>query len=847
MCLRNLSALPVLLALWPALAYAQAGLLSPNEFLPHALGSQFSEHSQLVDYFRHVADHSDRVVLQEFGRTNQQRPQLLAILSSPENLARLEDIRLNHLRNAGIEPGPADNSEPVAIVWLGFSVHGNEAAGSESAMAVLHHLASARDSAAAAWLRRTVVLMEPSVNPDGYSRYTAWYRQASPRRPDPDPAAREHIEPWPGGRVNHYLFDLNRDWAWATQTETRNRLAVYNRWLPHVVADLHEQYYHAPYYFAPAAQPYHTYLSPWQSEFQRTVGRNHARYFDEKGWLYFTREVFDLLYPSYGDTYPCFNGAIGMTYEQGGHSRAGRAILLPNRDTLTLSDRIEHHETTALSTVEIAAAHAGALVEQFADFFRQSRTDPPGPYKTYVIRADNPAQRIRPFLALLDRHGIRYGLAGQASGPLSGFDYATGRTARFQVGPQDILVSAFQPKGRLAQVLLDPEAVLVDSLTYDVTAWPLIQAHGLLGFATEQALTPAAPPAWSAPAPPRPDKQPYAWLASWNSVHSARFLAALLREGGVARYAESAFSVEGRDWPAGTLVLTRADNGHLPNFDRLVAATAARLGYPLSTTATGLVSQGRDFGSAGMRLIETPRVLVLSGEKTFHNEFGQVWYFFDQDIDYPATYRDAEELPRVDLSAYNTLILPEGAYQWEESTLAKLSAWVESGGRLIAVGAANRSLADQPGFALARFATDENQEQARSEAEEIALDHRTARFADREREALSDFNPGAVVRVTMDVSHPLAFGLRPYYFSLKTNDLRFDMPKNAWNVGYLEPGFPVQGFIGHRLRKRLDHTAVFSVQDKGRGQVVYLVDNPLFRAFWESGKLVFSNALFLTD
>ncbi|MEY3050388.1 MAG: hypothetical protein RLY31_173 [Bacteroidota bacterium] len=837
----------LLLSLLPVALPAQTGLLSPDEFLPYPLGSQFSEHSQLVAYFRHAADHSDRVVLQEFGRTNQQRPQLLAVVSSPENLGRLEEIRRNHLRNTGLEPGTADNRNPIAVVWLGFSVHGNEAAGSESSMAVLHRLASSRDSATSEWLRRTVVLMEPSVNPDGYSRYTAWYRQASPLHPDPDPSAREHIEPWPGGRVNHYLFDLNRDWAWATQQETRNRLAVYNQWLPHVVADLHEQYYHAPYYFAPAAQPYHTYLSPWQAEFQHTIGRNHAKYFDEQGWLYFTREVFDLLYPSYGDTYPCFNGAIGMTYEQGGHARAGRAILLPNRDTLTLADRIAHHRTTALSTVEMAALHAGPLVEQFADFFRQSSTNPPGPYKSYVIRADNPDQRIRPFLALLDRHGIRYGLAGQAAANLSGYDYASGRTTRFQLSAQDIVISAYQPKGRLTQTLLDPEAVLVDSLTYDVTAWSLVQAHGLLGYATEQSLTPANPPAWSAPAPPDPDIRPYAWLAPWNSVHSARFLAALLRQGVVARYAESAFTVEDKPWPAGTLLLTRADNGHLPVFDKLVSSIAAELGYPLTPAFTGLVSQGRDFGSDGMRLVETPKVLVLSGEKTFQNEFGQVWFFFDQDIDYPATYRDARDLPRIDLGTYNTLILPEGSYQLDESTLSLLSAWVEKGGRLITVGAANQSVADQPGFALSRFATDEKQENARSEAEVIALDHRTARFADREREALSDMNPGAVVRVTMDSSHPLAFGLQPFYFSLKTNNLLFDMPKNAWNVGYLEPGFRVQGFIGHRLRKRLDHTAVFAVQDKGRGQVVYLLDNPLFRSFWEAGKLVFSNALFLTN
>lgn len=835
-----------LLVLTVSLA-AQSKLLHPDVFLPHKIGSQFTGHSLLVDYYRHVAANSDRVKLIEFGRTNQLRPQILAIVSSPENLRRIEDIRLNNLRNAGIMPGIPDNSNPITIVWLGLSVHGNEAAGSEASMPVLYELVNPNNRETTEWLHNTVVLIEPSVNPDGYSRYTDWYRQASPQLPDPNPQSREHVEPWPGGRVNHYMFDLNRDWAWATQVETQNRLKIYNDWLPQVVADIHEQGYDAPYYFPPAAQPYHQYLTKWQAEFQVEIGRNHAKYFDRNGWLYFTKEVFDLFYPSYGDTYPCYNGAIGMTYEQGGIG-AGRAINLANGDTLTLADRVAHHHATALSTVEISAKNAGRLVQNFADFYKRSQNNPPGEYKAFVVKGSNPPAKIKAFVEQLDRLGIRYGKAGKVPTGLSGYDYVTGQEAKFAVGENDLVVSAYQPKGLFAQVLLDPESVIVDSSTYDITAWSLLHAHGLAAFASRVRIDPAGQGydfAKQNTAPPA--ATPYAYLAPWNSMQSARFLAEVVKSGIVCRYTESPFTVEGKDWPAGTLVITQADNRKHSGFDAVVQAAANRLNHPVTPVGTGFVEAGRDFGSDAMRLITAPNVLVLSGEKTWNNEFGQVWFYFDKDVSYPATYVDANQLPSLDLKDYNVLVLPEGNFDFDDTTLEKLGNWVIDGGKLIALGNANTSLADKKGFNLAKYAKASDKDAALSESDRHALDHRTALFKDRSRTSISDFNPGAVVRTKMDTSHPLAFGMRDYYFSLKTSSLRYDLLKDAWNVGYLEDNYQAHGLIGANVKKLLNNSATFAVQQKGGGQVVYLIDNPLFRSFWEEGKLLFSNALFLVN
>lgn len=838
-----------LLTLLAVASFAQPRLLAPDDFLPHKIGSQFTEHSQLVAYYQHVAANSDRMKLVEFGKTNELRPQILAIVSTPENLRRIEDIRLNNLRNAGIVPGSADNGNPIAIVWLGFSVHGNEAAGSEASMPVLYDLVNPNNRETTEWLKNTVVLMEPSVNPDGYSRYTAWYRQVSPNSPDVDPKAREHQEPWPGGRVNHYLFDLNRDWAWSTQVETQNRLKMFNSWQPQVVADLHEQFYENPYYFAPAAQPFHRYLTKWQNDFQVEVGRNHAKYFDKNGWLYFTKEIFDLLYPSYGDTYPCFNGAIGMTYEQGGHSRGGRAILMPNGDTLTLADRVAHHRTTALSTVEVSSKNAGRLVQNFADFYKKSKNSPPGEYKSYIVYSSNPIPKIKALMAQLDRIGIQYGKAGKGISGVKGYNYSTGKNDDFAVGENELVISAYQPKGLLAQVLLDPAAEVVDSNTYDITAWSLLQAHGLEAFATTQLIEPKslgydfAEQYLSLPETP-----PYAYLVEWNSVHSARLLTELLKQGIVCRYSEMPFNVAGRFWPAGTLVVTRADNRKHPDFAGAMRAASEKFDYPVATAQTGFVDNGHDFGSEYMHLVTPPKVLVLSGEKTQDNEFGQVWFYFDKEIGYPATIVDAEDLSGgLDLTNYTTLVLPEGSYGFDDATLLKIGNWVNSGGRLIAIGNANTALADKPGFNLAKFAKTSEIDEAKTEEERIALDHRTAVYKDRNRSSISDFNPGAVVRVKMDTSHPLAFGMRDYYFSLKTSSLRFDLVKNAWNVGYLEDNFLSNGFIGANVKADLKNSAVFAVQSKGSGKVIYLVDNPLFRAFWEEGKLLFSNAVFFVN
>ena len=302
--------------------------------------------------------------------------------------------------------------------------------------------------------------MDPCLNPDGRDRYVNWFTSVVGNKLNADPLSREHSEPWPGGRTNHYNFDLNRDWAWQSQIETQNRIKKYNEWLPQVHVDFHEQGYNNPYYFAPAAEPFHEVITAWQRDFQTQIGKNNAKYFDEAGWLYFTKERFDLFYPSYGDTYPTYNGAIGMTFEQGGHSRGGLAVVTQDGDTLTLTDRLNHHYTTSLSTIEISSLNAAKLQKEFRKYFNDAVSSPTGEFKSYIIKADGGDRQER-LRALMDRNGIDWSYAN--AGNASGMNYSTGKTESFKIAEGDVVINVNQPKSNFIRVLFERNSKLSDS------------------------------------------------------------------------------------------------------------------------------------------------------------------------------------------------------------------------------------------------------------------------------------------------------------------------------------------------------------------------------------------------
>jgi Zinc carboxypeptidase len=821
-------------------------LRSPDDFLPHHLGEQFTPHHLLVDYYQHVARHSRQVQLKEYGRTSENRPLLYAVISSPENMANLEALRINHLRKTGLVEGTPTANSP-AVVWMSMNVHGNEPASSETSMDLLHHLVNPAEKEIQNWLKNTIVIIDPCVNPDGYSRYTHWYMNASDNVPNPHPDAREHREPWPEGRYNHYLFDLNRDWAWATQVETQRRLEVYHQWMPQVVPDFHEMQYSEPYYFAPAAPPYHRSITPFQRDFQVEIGKNHAKYFDKAGWLYFSKEIFDLFYPGYGDTYPTFNGAIGMTYEQGG-IRAGRTVLLENGNFLTLKDRIQHHLKTALSTLEMASKNADRLNKNFEAFFQKSQKSPSGLYQSYIIKKNNSKDKIKSLCTLLDRHKIKYGTVKSAS-QMNGFDYINAKeSVNFNVSEGDLVINARQPMGILTQVLFDPSSEIADSLTYDITAWALPYAYGLETYASKKEIEVNAPyPFAPAMVDVKSTETAYAYIMRWQSLSNAHFLSLAVQRGIKVRAAREPFEIEGKTYQSGTLVFTRADNMLLgERFDREMTALALQNEQDLTAVYTGFVSKGRDFGSERLDLLTKPAVAVLYDDDVDENGYGQVWHFFETELKMPITPLRVMDVGRVKLSSFNVIVMTDGKYSKLDSlSVIRLKTWVSEGGKLILIGDALSLFEDKKDFVLTKFASKKDEDIALSTENSEKMRRRYAHFCDAERDAASDNIPGAIFKVSLDNSHPLGYGLGNTYYSLKTSNNAYQVLKNVWNVGYIGKDLQVFGFAGQRVREAQRNTSIFSVQSLRRGHVVYMTDNPLFRAFWYQGKFLFANAVLM--
>ena len=814
--------------------YAQ--VQSPAEFLGYEPGDKFTRHHRVVEYFNHVAENSPNVNLKEYGRTYEGRPLLIATIASDKNMAQLETIRTDNLKRTGMADGnPATN---VGIVWLSYNVHGNEANSTEASMLTIYKLLTEHKD----WLENTVVLIDPCINPDGRDRYVNFYNQTAQMPFNPDPQAAEHMEPWPGGRQNHYIFDLNRDWAWQTQIETQQRIVEYNKWMPHVHVDFHEMGYNNPYYFAPASKPHHELVTPWQHEFQDMVGRNHAQYFDKNNWFYFTKQVYDLVYPSYGDTYPMYNGSIGMTYEQGGSGRAGLGIIKQEGDTLTLWDRITRHTTTGLSTIETTAKNNDRVLAEFKKFFD---TPVSGNYKSFVVKSDN-MDKMNHLKKWLDKNKIEYGSASTVKG-LKGYNYLTKRTEAFSIGANDLVVSVNQPKGVLAKILFEPVTYFSDSLSYDITAWAVPYFYGMQGYATTSNLKVTPGQVSSSIKPASAPSAAYAFFFEWKSFADAQFLARLLKEDVLVRFSDRSIRINDKSFDPGTLIVAKRDNSHLgAKFETVITSLANEYTQVFDISTTGYMDGGPDLGSRNVNYLKKPNIAMLRGDGVSGLNYGATWYYLEQELKYPFTAINVSTVNRADLSKYDVLIMQEGSYgDLGESGMKKISGWVKDGGKLIAIGSSLRKLADSDYSSLSKFNSKEEKKEFEAKQEKIAEENKLLPYAAAEREYAKQIIPGAVFRVSLDNTHPMAYGYDKYFYSLKTSSSRYGYLENQ-NVGVIKSSQDhLSGFSGQYVTEAVGKSMVFGVENNGRGEIVYFVDNPLFRAFWYDSKLMVANAIFI--
>jgi len=799
---------------------------SPASYLGYQVGTQFTRHHQIVSYFNTIAQaRPDMVKIVPYGKTNEGRDLIVAAIGLPENIAKLEEIRKH---NNGLIDGSVTDFDQPTIVWLNYNVHGNEPASSEASMLTLFALVDPANTKTKEWLKHTIVMMDPCINPDGRDRYVNWYNNAVGTNYNADPNAREHMEPWPAGRSNHYNFDLNRDWAWQTQVESKQRIALYQKWYPQVVVDFHEQSYNQPYFFTPTSEPIHEAISSWQKEFQVQLGKNHAKYFDQNNWLFFTKERFDMLYPSYGDSYPMYNGAIGMTYEQGGIG-AGLGVQNKDEDTLTLVARATHHFTTGLSTIEISAANKENLLKEFKKYYENSRAGNISSYKTFVMTAKNP-NSLNAIAELLKKNNIQ---VGTINTPFKGYDYTTKKEGNFVNEGYTLAVNVAQAHGVLARVFLEPITQVNDSNTYDITAWSLPYVYNVHGYASKEALnvTPGFELKTVTAAPTA-----YGYIIPYNSFASSKVLAAILNKNIKVRYAEKAFNAIGKQFDAGTLIVLKTSNQE--NWASATKAICDAANMEIFPVTSGWVEKGADFGSPSIKTINhAPKVALLTGDNVAALAAGEVWNFFDQQLKYPVTQLNYSNFNRIDIAKYDVIIAPEGAYKElsSKAVTEKLQAFVKKGGVLIAFESAVQQLATVADWGI--------KIKELPKADKVDINN-VAKYGESVTDFLKSSIPGAIYKVYMDESHPIGYGTGGVYYDLKQDIVTYEPSNDYWNVGVVKKDSHVAGFAGVKAKAAIQDGVVIGVKEMGAGKLVFMADDPIFRNFWENGKLILSNAVF---
>ena len=572
---------------------------TPESVLGYRVGEAFTPHVEVERYYKTLAQAAqERMRLVPYGRTFEGRTLYLAIFSAPENLSKLESIRETISRLTDPSKTSPEQAAEIArttpaIAWLSYNVHGNEASSSEASLQVAYQLAAGEDERTLKILKECVVILDPMVNPDGRDRYVQFYRSALGRKPNSDLEAAEHSERWPSGRTNHYYFDLNRDWAWQSQPESQARLKEYLRWNPQVHVDYHEMGLESTYFFAPPTQPIQETVEALLKKWFQLYAKGNAAAFDRFGIRYYTAEDFDLFYPSYGDSWPSLNGAIGMTYEQAGGSRGGLVARLPeSRGEVTLRNRAWHHFTTSLATLETTAQNRETRLRDFYEFHRAAiKAGTEGPiHEFYLLPGKDPAT-ISHLVGRLLRQGIEVQQMTQAVTANDVHDYAGRVAGERRLPAGTYVVDLAQPKGFLARALLEPESKLRGLFFYDVTGWSLPLASGVEAYwssknvrGERRAVT--APPE-AAGGVTGPD-HPTAYLVPWDTNGAVALLAALLARDVRCYVAISGFKAAGREFEPGTIVIPRETNGR--DLDQILKELAGETRVEVIAVPSGLTT-----------------------------------------------------------------------------------------------------------------------------------------------------------------------------------------------------------------------------------------------------------------
>lgn len=825
--------LSVVLVLFAFSVTAQSAIPSPDEFLGYRIGDRFTPHHRILAYFDELARRSPLVSVEQIGETYEHRPLVLATITSAKNRANLDAIRRNVNTLARGEGDVAELARTTpAIVWLAFGVHGNESSSAEAAMMVAAALLREPEL-----LEQLVIVIDPLSNPDGRERYIQWFHRTRGVKPNTNPDAFEHLEPWPGGRFNHYMIDMNRDWAWQSQRETQARVAALRQWSPQVVVDFHEMSYLSTYFFPPDAKPINANLPADVEKWLDVFGNANAAEFSKRGWPFFVAERFDLFYPGYGDSWPSLRGAIGMTYEMAGGGRAGSAIERDDETVLTLADRATRHFTTGMATVRTAAQHREQLLRYT---HAAARSHIENGKNVFLILPDSP--NFDSLIDLLRRQDIRVDMLSAATSVrATRLDRTAAETRTFPAGTA--VVNTRQPLGGLANTLLEKQPALNEGFVeeqrakaqadepddfYDLTTWSLPLAMNVEAYVTQ---TPVAGTREFARTPRASFRRAaYGYLIDGLEPNIYRFVGRLLEAGVKFSVSDSELVVGERTFSRGTLVVLKGNNAE--TLDATLERVVAEADVATVALESGWMG-GTAFGSEKLHHVVDPKIGLVGGPGSAATSFGMLWHTLDVDTPIPHATLNAESLRSIDLSQYEVLIFPHGSYadRLGMSGIDKIKAWVSEGGTIVAVKGANAFL--------------------RAKDVEVSKLKPWEPPKPKEGEQTSDqrYNdyrvPGSAFRTTMNARSYLTFGVpRAPAVLVEGSDAFLPVAHKVDNILTIDTKDPlISGVAWQESIDRLKGSVYVVAEPFGRGQVITFADDPNYRLFWRATLPVFLNAV----
>ncbi|WP_026897531.1 M14 metallopeptidase family protein [Daejeonella oryzae] len=805
---------------------------SPQQFLGFQIGEQHVSHDQIVAYMKELDRTSDRVTLQEYARTYENRPCLLLTISSTENQKNIDEIRKQHLKLSEPSQSASVNLENMpAVVWMGYSVHGNEPSGANANMMVSYFLAAAQGAEVDQMLKNTVILIDPAINPDGIQRFSSWVNANKSNTLVSDNNSREFSEPWPNGRTNHYWFDLNRDWLPLQHNESKGRLQKFHEWKPLILTDHHEQGTNATFFFQPGIPSRTNPLTPQiNQDLTAKMGKYHAEALDKIGSLYFTKEAYDDFYYGKGSTYPDINGSIGILFEQA--SSRGHAQESVN-GVLTFPFTIRNQVVTSFSTLKAAQVMRLELLNNQRNFYKNAlNLAKADPVKGYVFGDGFNKATSWHLLDILRRHQIEvYKLAANSSQGGKNFQK-----------DNSFVVPLNQSQYTTIKAIFTKQTKFRDSLFYDISAWTFPLAFNLpySELSSVSGLTGSKVEDFSFPKGRiYGGKSQYAYLFEWNEFYAPKALNELLKAGIRAKVSQRNFSMklegEIRNFDYGTILIQA--NEQTLNADELynkLAKLAEENAIDVYAAGTG-VTEGINLGSSNFKLVEQPKIALLTGQGVNNNDAGEVWHLLDQRFNMPPTLLEQSRLSRMNLDKYTVMIMAEGSYSGlTESGKEEIKRWLRNGGVLIAIGNANR-WTNAAGLSNIRYKEQKN------------IDSAAFRNYDTQQEIMgAQFIPGAIFQTRLDRTHPLAYGIKGTSIPVfREGTGMFDKPKNPFVTPLAYTDKPLlAGYISKENEKLLKGSASIICSNFGSGQVISFSDNPNFRAFWFGTSKLFMNAIF---